>query len=86
LLRDTLEAARKKIPGEDNAFTLRLTNSLSEVMRQGIAQVEETERNSVLLEALELQRTALAGRIRIFGEDHPDATPLTKDPPVLWPH
>ncbi len=72
LLGETLEAARKKIRGEDNAFTLRLMNSLSEVMRQSTVEVGEREKQRVFLEALELHRTALGGRIRIFREDHPD--------------
>lgn len=71
LFANTLETA-KRILGEENAFTLRLMNNLSEVMRQGSFEVSENERQSVRLEALGLQRTALAGRIKIFGEDHPD--------------
>jgi tetratricopeptide (TPR) repeat protein len=72
VLRDTLKAARSKLSGEENAFTLRLMNSLSEVMRQGIVEIVETERKPIFQEALELQRNALAGRVRLFGEDHPD--------------
>jgi tetratricopeptide (TPR) repeat protein len=72
LLRDTIGTARENNGGEDNAFTLRMMNSLSEVMRQAVVDVPEAERQSMFLEALELQRAALAGRMRIFGEDHPD--------------
>jgi tetratricopeptide (TPR) repeat protein len=72
LLRETIETAKKTNGGEDNAFILRMTNSLSEVMRQGAVDIAETERRSLFLQALELQRIALAGRTRIFGEDHPD--------------
>jgi tetratricopeptide (TPR) repeat protein len=71
LFADTLKAA-KSILGEEDAFTLRLMNNLSEAMRQGILEVADTERQSVFLETLELQRTSLAGRTKLFGEDHPD--------------
>jgi hypothetical protein len=50
---NTLETA-KRILGEENAFTLRLMNNLSEVMRQGSFEVAENERQSVHLEALGL--------------------------------
>jgi tetratricopeptide (TPR) repeat protein len=71
LFADTLKTS-KTLLGEENAFTLRLMNNLSEVMRQGSFEAAENERQSVRLEALGLQRTALNGRITIFGEDHPD--------------
>ncbi len=72
LLKETIDTARKSKNVKENAFILRMMNSLSEVMRQGAAEVSETERQIVFQEALALQRTALAGRIRIFGEDNPD--------------
>jgi tetratricopeptide (TPR) repeat protein len=72
LLRETIDTARKNNNGEENAFILRMMNSLSEVMRQGTAEVPETERQIMFQKALALQETALAGRIRIFGEDNPD--------------
>jgi tetratricopeptide (TPR) repeat protein len=72
LFREVLEGATKSL-GEENPFTLRVMNSLSDVLRESTAKLKTgEEREEALRNAEKLQRTALAGRMKVCREDHPD--------------
>jgi sirohydrochlorin ferrochelatase len=59
--------------GEEDPFTLRVMNSLSQVLREGVAVLgTEEQQLDVLHEAEAQQRAALAGRTKVCGSEHPD--------------
>ena len=72
LFDETLDGAREHL-GEEDPFTLRVMNSLSQVLREGVTVLgTEEQQLDVLQEAETLQRTALAGRTKVCGSEHPD--------------